>query len=131
MDKKQASAGSLKKGSYIIIEDVACKVVDVKVSRPGKHGHAKVNITASGLLDDKKRNIILPGHDNIDVPIVDKRTAQVLNIAEKKASVMDGETFETFELEIPDDLRADCVEGCSVLYWTILGDRVMKQVKTE
>ena len=93
MSVKQQSIGSLKKGSYIVIDDVACKVVDVSVSRPGKHGHAKVNLMATGLIDGKKRNMVAPGHDHVDVPIIDKRTAQVLSISGDKANVMDIETY--------------------------------------
>lgn len=128
-ERKIVSVGSLQKGSYVIIDGVACKVCDLATSKPGKHGHSKVNLMALGLIDDKKRNIVLPGHDNIEVPIIDKRTAQVLSISGTVANVMDSETFETFDMDIPEELKKDCVEGCSVLYWDILGKRVMKQVK--
>jgi translation elongation factor P/translation initiation factor 5A len=47
------------------------------------------------------------------------------------ANVMDSETYETFDLEIADDLKADLAEGAQVLYWEILEDRVMKQIKTD
>lgn len=131
MSKKMVSASHLKIGSYIIIDDAACKVVDIKVSRPGKHGHAKSNITAVGILDDKKRNMTVPGHDNVEVPVIDKRTAQVLSIAENNAHVMDVESFETFDLAIPDELKDEIAEGSNVLFWDILGERVMKQVKSD
>ena len=126
---KIVSVGSLQKGSYIIIEGEACKVTETKISRPGKHGHAKVNLTAASLLDGRKKNIILPGHDNVEVPIIGKLTAQVLSVTGTSANVMDSETFETFDMEIPEDLQATCMEGTSVLYWDILGKRVMKQMK--
>jgi translation initiation factor 5A len=129
-DKKIVSIGSLQKGNYIIIDDVACRVVDTQTSRPGKHGHAKVRMQAVGLIDGRKREIVKPGHDNVEVPIVDKRTAQVLSINGDTANVMDSETYETFDLKIPEDLKAEVVEGCNVLYWVILNQKVMKQVKT-
>ena len=130
-ETKIASIGSMKKGSYIVIEGAACKVSDTQVSRPGKHGHAKVRLTAIGLVDDKKRVIVMPGHDSIEVPIIEKKTAQVLSINGNIANVMDSETYETFDLEIADDLKADLAEGAQVLYWEILEDRVMKQIKTD
>ena len=129
-DTKLASVASLVKGSYVVIEGVACKVTDTQTSRPGKHGHSKVRVSAVGLLDDKKRVIVMPGHDNIDVPIVDKRTAQVLSIAGDMANVMDVETFETFDMKIPDELKGELVEGVNILFWIVLNDRVMKQVKS-
>lgn len=130
-ETKMASIGSMKKGSYIVIEGAACRVSDTQVSRPGKHGHAKVRLTAVGLVDDKKRVVVMPGHDNVEVPIIEKKTAQVLSITGNMANVMDSETYETFDLEIADDLKADLTEGVQVLYWEILEDRVMKQIKTD
>ncbi|MBS3143204.1 translation initiation factor IF-5A [Candidatus Woesearchaeota archaeon] len=131
MSVKQQSVGTLQVGSYVVVDAVACKVVDIQTSRPGKHGHAKVRLQAVGLIDGKKREMVLPGHDNVDVPIIEKRNAQVLSISENKANVMDSETFETFDLEIPDELQKEVVDGCTVLYWQILDQRVMKQVKPQ
>jgi translation initiation factor 5A len=128
---KMTSVGSLKKGQYVIIDEVACAIVDLATSRPGKHGHAKVNLMAVGLIDGKKRNIVMPGHDNIPVPIIEKKNAQVLSITGDHANVMDVETYETFDMAIPEELKADLKGGQTVLYWTILNDRVMKQIKPE
>lgn len=126
---KLASVGSLQKGSYVIIDGVASKVTDTQTSRPGKHGHAKVRLEAVGLIDGKKRVTVMPGHDNIEVPIIEKKTAQVLSINGNVANVMDSETFETFDLEIPEELKGKVVEGGNILYWLILTEKVMKQVK--
>lgn len=128
---KPVSIGSLQKGNYIVIEEVACRVVDTQTSRPGKHGHAKVRLTAVGLLDDKKRVIVMPGHDNVETPIVEKKNAQVLNIQGDTAQVMDADTYETFDLKIPDDLKGGVTEGCTVVYWLVLDERVMKQIKSQ
>jgi translation initiation factor 5A len=130
-DTVPKSVGTLQKGNYVVVDGVACIVQDTQTSRPGKHGHAKVRLVATGILDGKKREMVMPGHDNIDVPIIEKKTAQVLSISGTTANVMDAETFETFDLNIPEDLRDTCREGSNVLYWTILNDKVMKQVKAE
>ena len=73
----------------------------------------------------------MPGHEKIEVPIIEKKNGQLLSITNNMANVMDSETFETFDLEIPEELKGECVEGCNILYWVILNDRVMKQVKSE
>ena len=57
-DIKQTDMTSLKKGSSVIIDGEPCRVTDLQVSRPGKHGHAKVRLSAVGLMDDKKRIIV-------------------------------------------------------------------------
>ncbi len=123
------SVGSLQKGSYIVLENAACRVVDTQVSRPGKHGHAKVRLTAVGIVDEKKRIVVMPGHDNVEVPIIEKKSAQVLSVQDDTVNVMDSETYETFDLKIPEELKGQVAEGLNVLYWVILNDKVMKQVK--
>ncbi len=128
-EKKLVSVGTLKKGDTIIIDEAPCKITDTATSRPGKHGHAKVNLTAVGLLDGKKRQLVMPGHDKVEAPIIEKKSAQVLSVSGNKASVMDMDSFETFDMEIPEELQGEVKEGVEVLYWIIMGTNVMKQVK--
>lgn len=125
------SVGSLQKGNYVVLDGVASIVVSTQTSRPGKHGHAKVRLEAVGIIDGKKRQTVLPGHDSIDVPVIEKKNAQVLSIEGKTANVMDVETYETFDLDIPEELQESCVSGCTIVYWVILNDKVMKQIKSE
>ena len=82
-----------------------------------------------GILDGKKRNIVLPAHDKIEAPIIEKKSAQVLSVSGNMANVMDMETYETFELEIPEELQGQVSEGAEILYWMLVGTKVMKQLK--
>ena len=77
VDTKIVGANQIQKGSFILMSGVACKVVDVEISKPGKHGHSKVRISAVGLVDEKKRIEVMPGHDNVEVPVIQKRSAQI------------------------------------------------------
>ena len=43
---------------------------------------------------------------------------------------VDSETYETFDLDIPEELKDEVIEGANVLYWIILDSKVIKQVKT-
>ena len=129
MSTKMESVGSLQKGGYVVLEGAACRVADIQVSKSGKHGHSKVRLTAVGLVDEKKRVTIMPGHDSVEVPIVEKKTAQILSIHDNIANVMDSENYETFDLKIPEELKGQVTEGVSVLYWLVLDDKVMKQIK--
>ncbi len=117
-------------GNYIVIDGVACTVSSTQTSKPGKHGHSKVRLDAIGMIDGKKRQIVVPGQDELETPVIEKRNAQVLNITGDNASVMDSETYETFELAIPEELKGEVKEGTTVVYWLILEDKVMKQIKT-
>ena len=128
-DKKLVSVGTLRIGDTIILDNNACKITDLATSRPGKHGHAKVNLMAVDILDGKKRNTVMPGHEKVETPLIEKKNAQVLGITGNNANVMDSATYETFEMEIPEELRGQVREGMEVLYWELMGVKVMKQIK--
>ena len=130
MTTKVENAGSLREGGYVVVDGKACRIVSCETSKSGKHGHAKIRFVAIELLTDKKHDVVLPAHDNVEIPLIEKKTAQVLSIVDAKANVMDSETFETFDLDIPDDLKGVITEGCQVLYHNILGQKVMKQLKS-
>ena len=128
MDVKIVAANSIKKGSMILIDNNPCRVVDVSFSKPGKHGAAKIRATAIGILDNKKRDVVLPAHDKVEVPIIEKKVAQVLSVHDNIANVMDNETYESFDLEIPDELKDKVSSGVNVYYWTVIGKRVMRDI---
>ena len=127
---KLVPAATLKKGSYVIINDAPCVVKDISISKTGKHGHAKARIEAIGILDNQKRIIVKPGNENIPVPNIEKKRGQVIsvNIQDKKASVMDLESYETLEMEIDDDAKEDIGEGKQVEYWVVSNKKMIKRV---
>ncbi len=131
MTTKLVGVNTIKEGSYIVIDGSPCKAVSIQVSRPGKHGHAKMRIEGVGILDGRKKEVVMPGHDNVEVPIIEKKTAQILSVTGTTAQVMDSETFETFDMAIPEELQGQASEGVNILYWIVLDSKVMKQIKSE
>lgn len=125
---KYVKSGSLKKGNYIMIDEIACAVHDVQTSRPGKHGHAKHRITGIGLIDGKKRVTVTADHE-VAAPVIEKRNAQVLSVSGNTANVMDVETYETFDVDVPEELQGQLYEGATALYWVVQDSRVLKQIK--
>ena len=87
MSKKFTTAGQLKKGDTVLIQGEPSKVTSVQISRPGKHGHAKVRFEGVGIIDEKKRVEVMPGHDRVEVPIIDKKSAQILSVNGDMANV--------------------------------------------
>ncbi|MBI2448834.1 translation initiation factor IF-5A [Candidatus Pacearchaeota archaeon] len=128
MTYKLIDATDIKSGTTIMVDGVACTVKSIDISKSGKHGASKCRIEAIGIIDDKKRVIAVPGHERFEVPLIEKRKAQVLSIMENKVSVMDSESFESFELSIPESLKSDIKEGVHVEYWNIEGKKVIKRV---
>jgi translation initiation factor 5A len=128
-DTIREEIGKLKEGRYIVIDGAACIIKKMQKSAPGKHGHAKYRVDAEDLLTHNKKVIMMTGHAKVDVPIIDKNTAQVLSISGKMAQLMDMQSYETFDLEIPEELKDKAIAGATVLYWNIMGRKVMKSVR--
>ncbi len=116
METKTEEIKNLKEGSYIILEGESCKVTSMQRSAPGKHGHPKIRLKGVGIFDHKKRIIVKPAHDRVKVPIIDKRGAQVIALMDGRAQLMDLEDYNTFETELPKDMK-DVKEGDQVSYW--------------
>ena len=128
-DTVQKSATDLKPGSYVVFDNVACTVKSVEKSKTGKHGAAKCRIEAIGIKDSKKVIKVMPGSDKVQVPIIDKKNAQVLAIQGSKATVMDMESYETFDIDIPEEFQGQVKEGSQVVYWIIMGEKLLKQAR--
>ncbi len=126
MPIKTINATDIKIGSYILYEGLACVVKGIDTSKTGKHGSSKVRVEAVGIINGQKKIFVTPGHDKIEVPFVEKRKAQILSIGER-ASVMDIESFETFEIDVDDEIRAIIKEGDNVEYWIVEGDKIIKR----
>ncbi|MDO8622978.1 MAG: translation initiation factor IF-5A [archaeon] len=123
---KLIDATEIKVGTNIIIDGISCAVKSIDVSKTGKHGHAKCRIEAVGILGGQKKVFVVPGHERMEVPMIEKRKAQILSIADK-ASIMDMENFETLEVNVAEDIKKDIKEGDQVEYWDIEGEKVVKR----
>ena len=127
--KTTANISKLKSGGFILIDDVPCRVEKVQTSSSGKHGHAKVRVDAIGVLDGRRRSMVKPSGETVDVPIINKNIAQVLAIVGDNAQLMDMRTYEVFELPIPEELKGTLQAGGEVNYFEIVGTRTLKQIK--
>ncbi len=121
----RGSAGELKKGSYVLLDGEPCEVLSISKSKPGKHGAAKVRIEARGIFDGSRRSKIFPADALIEIPIVDKKTAQVISVYGNTVQLMDMNTYETFEMPMPEDqeLASKLQPGVEVEYWESMGKR--------
>ena len=124
MMSKPVDLGSIKVGQYILIDDEPCRVVEYEKSKPGKHGAAKARIVAMGFFTEQKRNVVSPVDAKIEVPIIEKRSGQIIATIGENVQIMDLESYETFETPLPkdDELRSKLENGIEVEYWK-LSDR--------
>src|SRR3990167_2213101 len=105
METRFDSVISLRKGSYVIIDNQPCVVKSIDISKTGKHGASKARVEAVGLLDGQKRIIVKPGHENIPIPII-----------------------ETFDADLDEDVQSEAQDGKQVEYWKVMGKCVVKRI---
>lgn len=129
MTREMTEVGKLREGRFVIIDDEPCRIVGFTTSAPGKHGHAKAKVDAIGLFDGQKRSMVRPTSAKVEVPIIERGSAQVLAIIANNAQLMDLSTYETFELPIPMILRGELREGIEVEYIQALGRRKIERIK--
>jgi translation initiation factor 5A len=116
--------GSLKVGSYIIIDNEPCRIVSYDHSKPGKHGSAKARVAAMGVFDGSRHSLVSPVSANVEVPLINKRSGQVISISGQALQIMDLESFEVFETSaVEEEIKDKIRQGGEVEYWQVL-DRV-------
>jgi translation initiation factor 5A len=125
-----AELGDLREGSFILIDGEPCKIVEMSKAKTGKHGSAKAHVVAIGIFSGNKKTLVAPVSQRVEVPIIDKRTGQVIAVTGDAIQLMDLETYETFEVEIPkDEELADKLQpGAEVEYWEVMGRRKIIRV---
>ncbi len=127
--KELSEVRLLRVNRYVIINDEPCKIMSISTSKPGKHGESKARIEAIGVFDRQKRSIVHPVKHKVHVPMIDKRTAQVLAlIGDSTVQLMDLETYETFEMPIPDEFKGQLEPGKEIQYLGALGRRKITRV---
>jgi len=124
---KLINGSATRPGNTIMVDGAPCTVRNNDISKTGKHGHAKCRIEAANMLTGSKKVFVVPGHDRFEVPMVNKNKAQILSIADGKISVMDLESFETIEIECPEELKSEISENSNVEYWDIEGQKIIKR----
>ena len=134
---KPVELGSLKIGSYILLPvsdqptGDPCRISEYDTSKPGKHGAAKARIVGVGVFDGQKRPHVGPVSMQVHVPLIDKRTGQIISMTDSQIQVMDSETFETIDIELIDDeVKGKLEQGQDIEYWNVMGRTKIMRIKT-
>jgi len=134
---KPVELGSLKIGSYILLPvsdqptGDPCRISEYDTSKPGKHGAAKARIVGVGVFDGQKRPHVGPVSMQVHVPLIDKRSGQIISMTGSQIQVMDSETFETIDIELIDDeVEGKLEQGQDIEYWNVMGRTKIMRIKT-
>jgi translation initiation factor 5A len=128
---RPAELGSLKIGHHILIQNEPCRIVEYEKSKPGKHGSAKARIVAIGIFDRVKRSIVSPISSRVEVPMIEKRNAQVISLTDDSIQLMDLETYEVFYTALPGDdkIKSRLATGLELEYWKVLDRMMITRIK--
>ncbi|MCK4477862.1 translation initiation factor IF-5A [Candidatus Bathyarchaeota archaeon] len=128
---KPVDVGALRVGRYVIVDNEPCRVVSLTKSKPGKHGAAKARVVAIGVFDGTKRTFVKPISAQMEMPLIEKRSGQILALLPAAIQIMDLENYEVFEATYPDEekLKQKLVSGIEVEYWRILGRTKIMRTK--
>ena len=124
-EKKTKEIKSLKPGSYVLIDGEVCKVDKLQISKPGKHGGAKARLSASGVFDKGvRKTVVKPASTKMEVPIILKKTAQIIAVMGDSVQLMDLEDYSMMEIPIPEEFKGQLESGKEVVIWKF-GNKVM------
>ncbi len=125
---KLIDATQAKPGSVIMIDGEAYTVRSNDKSKSGKHGAAKCRIEAISILGGKKKILAVSGAERFDVPLIEKKKAQVLSVGEGTASIMDLESYETIDVVFGEELKESIAVEKHVEYWDVEGEKKIMRV---
>ena len=67
----------------------------------------------------------------VHVPLIDKRTGQIISMTGSEIQVMDSETFETVDIAMVDEeVDGHLEQGQDVEYWNVMGRTKIMRIKT-
>ncbi len=121
-------ATGAKPGTTIMIDSEAATVRSNDISKTGKHGASKCRIEAIEIFSGKKKIVAVPGSTRFDVPMIEKKRAQVLSVSDSSASVMDLESYETLDVPYNEELKGQLAPEKQVEYWDVEGKKAIMRI---
>ncbi len=121
------SMKDVRVGRYILIDGVPCRVVDIEISAPGKHGSAKMRVTGIGMFEGQKKTLLMPSHADVEAPVITKKKAQVVSVGDTTAQLMDSETYEVYEVPITDEFQGKLKAGTLVEVIEAMGRKALSR----
>ncbi len=128
VDKVFGSMGDVREGKYIMIDEHPCRVVSMDKSKPGKHGAAKIALVAISLFDESKHTMSKSSDADIEIPIIERKKAQIVSVQGNSAQLMDSDSYETFEVTVPEDMKNEIEAGKDIQYMLVLGRKLLLRV---
>jgi translation initiation factor 5A len=134
-------ANQIKKGTYLLADDIVCKVSEYHTAKTGKHGSAKMIIKAYELISGKQKDITISTADKVEIPIVTRKEYSLIGLEDDYPQLIDenGSLVENIKLdnsEASERLRNETLENqeitVSVFHFmnqTLIDDYKVKKIE--
>jgi len=129
---------ALRKNGFVVIKGRPCKIVEMSTSKTGKHGHAKVHLTAIDIFTGKKLEDLSPSTHNMEVPNVTRREYQLLDITDDGfLSLMSEDGTTKDDVKVPEGEVGEKItklfreeeKDTNVIVLTAMGEEVAMDAK--
>lgn len=100
-------ASNVKKGHFAMLGGRPCKILEVKTSKTGKHGHAKANITGTCILTGVKKQEVHPASHSITGYTPERTEYQVIGMADGVLECLD-EKNDVMKFSYKEDAENGC-----------------------
>ena len=127
-DATPVTMKDLKVGRFVIIDGIPCRVAEIEVSAPGKHGHAKMRLTGIGIFDGQKKTLLKPSDADAEAPVIKKSKAQVVSVGGSVAQLMDSETYDIYDVPITEEFVGKLKTGAEVEVIEAMGRRALSRI---
>jgi len=102
-------AGACRKNGHVMLKGCPCKIVEISVSKTGKHGHAKCAFVGVDIFTGKKKEDMCPSTHNMEIPNVARVEFTLLDMNQEDGTVSvlkeNGDTKD--DLNLPDQTDDD------------------------
>lgn len=107
-------ANSVKKGSIVMLKNRPCRISDIAISKPGKHGSAKAVMTGYDIITDKKIQTFYITSDNVPVPKIEKQVYLLMDINDDILTVLDNSgKSQDYKFNCDNELQSKIIESFS------------------
>ncbi|KXB06500.1 hypothetical protein AKJ53_00060 [candidate division MSBL1 archaeon SCGC-AAA382F02] len=129
MGREITEIGKLDIGSCVIVNEEPCRITKKSDASPKKGENEKEKVYVEGIFDGQKRTFVKSSEEKVEVPIIERKDAQILAIMGDRAQLIDLSSYEIFETPIPLEFRGEVEEGDEVEYIQALGRKKIERKK--
>lgn len=104
------SCSAIREGGYVLLRGHPCKVKNINVSAPGKHGHSKVVIMGKDIFTSAKYEELFPSSHMLQVPEVTRQNLLLVDITEDSISLLLPNGHMKEDAIIKDKLRRQLID---------------------